>query len=98
MIKEIVRSKAPITFDYGAFAQWHIQVPIVIEEDECAATPKGGVPPISDQDALDVAEKLTDEIWRNPLWWILEILPLKYMYEIPIPGSEGEWKWKSTWW
>ena len=96
MIEEIVRSKAPITFDYDAFAQWHI--PTNIGKRKRAATPKGGVPPITDQDALDVAQKLTDEIWKKPLWWLLEILPLKYMYENPTPGPKVKWEWETTRW
>ena len=91
-----MRSKAPITVDYDAFAQWHI--PTNIGKRKRAATPKGGVPPITDQDALDVAQKLTDEIWKKPLWWLLEILPLKYMYEKPTPDPKVKWEWETTRW
>ena len=87
-----MRSKIPITFDYDAFAQWHI--PINIGKGKRAALPQGGVPPISDQDALDAVQKPTDELYKQPLWWILEFLPLSDMYQVP--GPNDTWEWETT--
>ena len=101
MIEQIVRSKeAKIILDKEAFAQWHI--PTNIGENEPEAGPQGAVTVISDHDAQDAEQELTDEIWRKPLWWILEFLPLSYMYQVltpgPTPGTEGIWKWETIWW
>ena len=90
MIEQIVRSGAPIIFDSNEFAWWNI--PTDILQDKPAAGPLGGVTVISDHDlALDAEQKLTDELYKQPLWWILEILPLKYTYQTP------RGKWKVTW-
>jgi hypothetical protein len=93
MIEQILCSKTPINFNHKAFAQWHI--PTNIGYDEPVAGPQGGVTVISDhnsQDAQDAVQKLTDELYKQPLWWIPEILPLKYMYQTQEDG------WKATWW
>ena len=98
MIEQIAHSEASIIFDDDAFAQWNIPTDI---KNKPAAGPQGGVTvisdhDISDHDAQDARQKLTDELWRNPLWWILEILPLSHMYQTP-DQEEGKWKWKTTW-
>jgi hypothetical protein len=96
MIEQIVRSKAPIQFDTGAFARWHI--PTSILKDDPAVPSQGGVTVVSTdqdenpQDEKDAVQKLTDELFKQPLWWILEILPLSYTYQTP------DDKWKTTWW
>ena len=97
MIEQIVRSGAPIKFDPDEFARWNI--PTDILQDKREAGPQGGVAVISDhnaQDAQDAQQILTDEMCKRPLWWILEFLPLSYMYyEGPKDGIPG--KWKTTW-
>ena len=93
MIEQIVQSKTPIKFDDHAFAAWHI--PTDILQDKHVAVPQGGVTVISDhnpQDARDAVQRITDELYKQPLWWILEILPLKYMYQLP------DGRWKPTYW
>ena len=95
MIEQIVRSGAPIIFDSNEFARWNIPTDILHMN---AAGPQGGVAVISDhnaQDAQDAEQKLTDEMCKQPLWWILEILPLSYMYRNPKQDSKR--KWKTTW-
>jgi hypothetical protein len=92
MIEQIVRSGAPIIFDSNEFARWNI--PTDILQDKPAAGPQGGVTVISDhdaQDAQDAEQKLTDQMSKQPLWWILEFLPLSYMYRNP------KGNWKTTW-
>ena len=90
MIEQIVCSNAPIHFNRDAFAQWYI--PTTILKDDPAAPSQGGVTVVStseDNDEKDAVQKLTDELFRQPLWWILEIFPFSYTYQ-----STG----KTTWW
>lgn len=95
MIEQILRSKAPIKFNDAAFAQWHGTTNILKDEPE--APLEGGVTVVSTdhdknpQDAKDAVQKLTDELWHKPLWWILEIFPMPYTYQTP----KGE---RTTWW
>jgi hypothetical protein len=82
MIEQIVRSNTQILFDYDAFSRWNI--PTGIGQDP---PPQGGgnstgkdadVTPI---DAQDAVQPITDELWKRPLWWILEIFPTSYWYQ-----------------
>ena len=92
MIEQIVRSGAQIIFDPSSFARWNI--PTDILQAKPAAGPQEGATVISDrnpQDARDAVQKLTDELYKQPLWWILEFLPLSYTYQTP------QGKWRTTW-
>jgi hypothetical protein len=94
MVEQIVRSEVPIHFDYAGFARWHI--PTSIGLDKPLSPPQGGAASTdeeaSSQDAKDAVQPITDELFKNPLWWIVEILPLSYTYQNP----RGDWK--TTWW
>ena len=38
-------------------------------------------------DAVDVAQPIQDELKRMPLWWILEIMPMTYVWQ----DKDGAW-------
>ncbi|KAI0271808.1 hypothetical protein BGY98DRAFT_1091085 [Russula aff. rugulosa BPL654] len=76
MIEQIVQSNthAQILFDHDAFAR---------------AIPRATVD-VASLDAQDAVQKITDQLWKMPLWWILEILPMTYMYQ------NAQDKWNTT--
>jgi len=89
MIEQIVRSECHILFDFEAFDRWHI--PRTIGQHEYPSGPTGENRPGGDIGRQDAVQKITDRLKTTPLWWILEILPLKYMYQ-----KDG--RWVTTWW
>jgi len=89
MVEQIVRSECHILFDFEAFDRWHI--PRTIGQDGYPSGSTGENRPGGDSDRQDAVQKITDRLKTTPLWWILEILPLKYMYQ-----KDG--RWVITWW
>jgi hypothetical protein len=90
MIEQIVRSGTPILFDYDAFARWNI--PASIGQGADAALQGGSNSTDNDanveaSDAGDAVQPITDELWKMPLWWILEILPMTYTYQ----NAQDKW-------
>jgi len=88
MIEQIVRAKSPILFDTDAFARWNIPTNIGETGYASAAQKQGasadGDGPEADadpQDAQDAVQPITDELWKNPFWWILEIFPTSYTFQ-----------------
>lgn len=85
-----------ILFNYDAFHRWHI--PRTIGQRNCSSPAKGDGPPASENgddgviDKQDAVQKITDELRKNPLWWILEIFPTSYTYQ----NAKG--KWTTSWW
>ena len=90
MVEQIVRSGSPILFDFEAFDRWHI--PRTIGQHGHPSGSTGENRPGEDGDKQDAVQKITDQLKKQPLWWILEILPMKYMYQ----NKHG--KWITTWW
>jgi hypothetical protein len=82
MIEELVRSKCRIRFCYENFA-W-MKVPTTIGQDQPLSLPQGV--PLASEDvnvlnAHDALQAITNELFKNPLWWILEILPTSYSFQ-----------------
>jgi hypothetical protein len=91
MIEQIVRAECDILFDFAAFDRWNI--PRTIGQHKYGSTSENGSGAGSNtQEAGDAVQKITDQLKKQPLWWILEILPLKYMYQ----GDHD--RWHTTWW
>ena len=90
MIEQIVRSECHILFDFEAFDRWHI--PRIIGQHGYLSGSTGENRPEVDSDRQDAVQKITDQLKKQPLWWILEILPMKYMYQ------NEDRKWIITWW
>jgi hypothetical protein len=93
MIEQIVRSGAPIVFDHHAFARWNI--PTSIGLDKSPSPPQGGVTSTNEDvhalDVQDAVQPITDQLFKAPLWWILEIFPTTYTYQ------NAQDKWVTTW-
>jgi hypothetical protein len=84
MVEQIVQSNhhAKILFDDHAFAQWHI--PTSIEQGpppEEGSNSTGNDANVEALDAQDAVQPITDQLWKMPLWWILEIFPTSYTYQ-----------------
>jgi hypothetical protein len=85
MIQEVMRSDCGVLFDSTAFDRWDI--PQAIVQQHTSDNGPGAV-----ADAADAVQKVHDKLKIQPMWWILEILPLKYEYQ------DDDGKWHSTWW
>ena len=95
MVEQIVATDCAIMFDLTAFSRWNIPVAIVQQghlspsQGQGPSTGGDGNGPDSDQlDAQDVKERIADRLKEQPLWWILELLPLSYPYQ----DEQGIWK------
>ena len=100
MIEQIMDSDCPIVFDFYAFDKWHIprtigqnNYSLAFQPNRQGASASEDEPaPAGDnatEDKQDAVQKITDELRRTPLWWILENLPT---YQ----SRKG--KWVTTWW
>jgi hypothetical protein len=72
MIEQIVDTDCPIVFDWAAFARWDI--PLAIAQKKEHTFP-------SQQDAQDLVQPTHDALKWNPIWWLLEFLPLSYSFQ-----------------
>jgi hypothetical protein len=88
MIEQIVRAKSPILFDLDAFARWNIPTTIgetgyasAAQEQGASADGDGPEVDADPQDAQDAVQPITDELRKNPFWWILEIFPTSYTFQ-----------------
>ncbi|KAF8492760.1 hypothetical protein F5888DRAFT_871864 [Russula emetica] len=81
MLEELVRSRCQFQFRYEAFAKR--KVPTTIVQDQPPSPPQG-VDALNAQDAL---QPITDELFKNPLWWILEMIPTSYTFQ----NTQGKW-------
>ena len=90
MIAQIVQTNTQILFDYDAFSRWDI--PTSLAQDP---SPDGGGnstdnnTDVAALDAQDAVQPITDQLWKMPLWWILEIIPTSYTYR-------NEQRWITT--
>jgi hypothetical protein len=94
MVEQIVRAETQILWDYDAFARWNI--PTNIGQTKPVPPSQGGATSASEdateQDVQDAVQPITDPLFKNPLWWILEIVPTGYKYQNP------QGKWITSWW
>lgn len=70
----------------------HMLYPVVLPRlpPVTSVADKDGVLSEEEEDLLDLRYEITDELRKNPLWWILEILPSRYRYQ----GVDGIWRKK----
>jgi hypothetical protein len=104
MIKEVMLARCPILFDYDEFHQWNI--PCTIGQNNDSAAPNGqGTPTNKDgpgdndeEDEYcvvqkqDAVQKITDELKKNLLWWILEVFPTSFTYHNPQGQLVATWR------
>lgn len=74
MVQEVIKSQCGILFNELALERAVIHIPPVGEPSE------NGPAPV-DRDSVDALQPLDDELKKQPLWWILELLPLSYVYQ-----------------
>lgn len=88
MIEELLLLKPHIRFSYEFFAL--MQIPFTIGQGHPLSPPQG-VPSTSEDvdelNARDAVQPITDELYKNALWWILEILPTSFTFQNP----QGKW-------
>ena len=93
MVKQVILSGCGIKFDAKALGKAHIDVPAVIaspppgEGDSGEGMVQGG----GGSDMQDVLAAIHDRLTTQPLWWILELLPMKFTWQ------EEDGRWKNEW-
>ena len=95
MVKEIISSQCGIQFDSEAMARLNISASLppspagskLVLGGNGAATAD---PPITPMDATDAVQPLHDTLKSQPLWWLLEIIPLPFTWQ----NAKGVWKKK----
>jgi hypothetical protein len=85
MMREIVASQCGIIFDEEALRRYGIDLisfPLL---------PAQADPEKTGPDAADAVQPIYDELQIRPMWWILEVMPMRYSYQ------DGEGRWKHDW-
>ncbi|KAF8651914.1 hypothetical protein AX16_004559 [Volvariella volvacea WC 439] len=81
MIKEIIEAKIPIQFDPVELERAGLSVGVQAQEGESASYPG----------LADALSPLYDQLVRNKIWWILEVLPMNVLWE------DFQNRWHSYW-
>jgi hypothetical protein len=79
MIEEVLRARCHISFDHAALER--LGVPLTIIKQQYPAAPANQDEAGEHNDefhARDAVQKMSDELKKVPLWWILEVLPTSY--------------------
>ena len=84
MVRQVVDSTCGVLFVKDALDQLDIPLDKSPDLPEPSSDPERS----ANADKLDAIQPLDDELKRQPLWWILEVLPLQYRYQ----DVQGEWK------
>jgi len=79
MVRQVVASRCGIQFDEAALAQSYINPIVPPVGPSTSAGP--------DVDIADASQPLDNQLVKNPLWWILEILPLTFAWQ----DVKGAW-------
>ena len=69
MVREVIASGCGIIFDASALSR----AKITLEAEPTTSE--------MEMDSTDALEPLDDELQRNILWWLLEILPFPYSWQ-----------------
>jgi hypothetical protein len=93
MVQEIVRANCGILFDYDAFEQWGIPIaigkdihpPTSLAADQASGSgndiDNGAAVAEYQADAVDVVQPMHDQLKKQLLWWILEMMFTSYTYQ-----------------
>lgn len=79
MIQELLDTNPSIAWRAGAIQE-------LFNEDAARAAEEGR-PPLPDLDSLDATQPLNDAFKKNPVWWVLEVLPLSWVWQ----DDKGAW-------
>jgi hypothetical protein len=77
MVREVMASQCGILFDDEALARNSIPTTITFPPTL----------PELDDDKADAVQPIHDELKLNPLWWIVELFPLRYLWQ----DANGVW-------
>jgi hypothetical protein len=83
MVREVVASQCGIIFDQAAFA--HNFIPSFSFPHAFSAGSSGRN---ADLDKLDAVQPIHDELQTAPSWWLLEVIPLHYIFQ----NARGTWR------
>jgi hypothetical protein len=75
MVREIIKSQCGIQFDTGALQRADVELSFNNAANEA-------------RDQNDALQPIHDQLKIDPLWWILEILPMTYTWQ----EACGAWK------
>lgn len=75
MVREAAKSTCAIKFDSDALQRANINLDLEPSAEEM------------ELDSTDALEPLHDELKLNPLWWLLEIIPLQFSWQ----DAQGVW-------
>ncbi|THH11156.1 hypothetical protein EW145_g852 [Phellinidium pouzarii] len=95
MIREVIASQCGIQFDTAAMQRFHVHVDLPAPSLFAPTThPADGELSAEDasSDAVDASKPLHDELSLQPLWWVLEVIPLAFSWQ----DAKGIWhnKWE----
>jgi hypothetical protein len=72
MIREVIKSGCGVRFDEEGLKRLNI----VFDDEK-----------VREEDSEDAIQPLHDELKAAPMWWLLEIVPMKFKYQEP----DGTW-------
>jgi len=75
MVREARASESGIQFDNDALVRANILLDLEPTSEEI------------DMDNVDAVQPIYDELKIDPLWWLLEIMPLQYSWQ----DADGVW-------
>ncbi|KAI5119043.1 hypothetical protein M0805_005909 [Coniferiporia weirii] len=89
MVREVVASQCGVLFDAAAMDSYNVHVDLPASELFAQATGSNAIPSSKDTsaDAVDALKPLHDELRLEPLWWILELVPLPFSWQ----DAKGVW-------
>jgi uncharacterized protein (DUF2235 family) len=70
MVKEVMNSECGIIFDETELVRWSIP-----------STATAAPPDSAELDNEDAVQPIHDQLVENPIWWLLEIVPLHYTWQ-----------------
>lgn len=80
MVRQAAASECGIKFDAEALARATIKL------EPCSAEAQ-----LDPLDRIDATSKIYDKLKIKPLWWILEVLPMSYVWQ------DKDGIWRKTW-
>ncbi|KAH9979975.1 hypothetical protein BGW80DRAFT_1514339 [Lactifluus volemus] len=96
MVREILEAGSHIRFDEATVAMWNIPIALIEEtpvvREVNASVPRPSSPTESSLDAEDAVQKMGNSFKKNPLWWILEIIPTYYEWQNETGKWVGNWR------
>jgi len=89
-VQEAFKLKTP-TSDFGSYHQSNLHRWL---RKNSLTDSRDGADMDSDErrEQVDATQPMDDELKKNPLWWMVEVMPMKYSYQ------DESGRWVSRWW